>query len=138
MTTILICTVGGSHQPIVTAIKEQNPDFVLFVCTDKDPATGRPGSNSQITGAGNCIKASVQDDKPSLPNIPAQTGLTPEQYEICTTLSDDLDRIYADCTQALAKVLRRISRCGHHCRLYRGYQIDECGPDNGGTGIPGY
>ena len=107
MTTLLICTVGGSHQPIVTAIKDQNPDFVLFVCTDKDPATGRPGSNSQISGAGNCIKASVQDDKPSLPNIPAQTGLTPEQYEICTTLSDDLDRIYADCTQALAKVLRR-------------------------------
>lgn len=107
MTTILICTVGGSHQPIVTAIKEVRPDFVQFICTDKDPGTGRPGSNVQITGNGNCIKASNQDEKPSLPNIPSQTGLKPEQFEICLTLSDDLDCIYADCCQALAFLVQR-------------------------------
>ena len=78
MTTILICTVGGSHQPIVSAIKEQSPDHVVFICTDKDPATGRPGSIIQITGAGNCIRANPQDEKPTLPNIPAQTGLSAE------------------------------------------------------------
>lgn len=73
MTTILICTVGGSHQPIVSAIQEQQPQHVIFICTDKDPATGRPGSINQIEGKGNCIKANFNDDKPTLPNIPTQT-----------------------------------------------------------------
>lgn len=109
MPHILICTVGGSHQPIVTAIKEQRPDFVLFICTDKDPATGRPGSNSQVTGVGNCIKASLADEKPNLPNIPTQAGLTPEQYHICLTLSDDLDQIYLDCNLAIEAVVQRFS-----------------------------
>ncbi|MFI3157768.1 MAG: TIGR02710 family CRISPR-associated CARF protein [Methylococcaceae bacterium] len=107
MTNILICTVGGSHQPIVSAINEQRPDYVIFVCTGKDPATGRHGSSIQITGSGNCIKAQHLDDKPTLPNIPAQTGLTVEQHEVCCTLSDDLDRIYLDCSRAIDAALRR-------------------------------
>lgn len=107
MTKILICTVGGSHQPIVSAINEQHPDYVIFICTGKDPATGRPGSSSQITGAGNCIKAQFSDDKFNLPNIPAQTGLTAEQVEVCCTLSDDLDQIYLDCSKAIEAVLNR-------------------------------
>lgn len=104
MKTILICTVGGSHQPIVTAIKEQKPDYVLFICTDKDPATARAGSRTQIEGVGNCIKADPKDDKPSLPNIPVQTGLTAEQFSICTTVSDDLDQIYIDCLSVIDKL----------------------------------
>lgn len=109
MTHILICTVGGSHQPIVSAINEQRPDYVIFICTDKDPATGRPGSSIQITGTGNCIKAKPQDEKPTLPNIPAQTGLTAEQHEVCCTLSDDLGRIYLDCSNAIDAALRRFA-----------------------------
>lgn len=100
--TILICTVGGSHQPIVSAITENQPDYVVFICTDKDPATGRAGSNSQITGKGNCIKAHFADDKPSLPAIPIQAGLTTEQYQIICTPSDDLDQIYLACSQAIS------------------------------------
>jgi CRISPR-associated protein (TIGR02710 family) len=107
MTQILICTVGGSHQPIVSAINELRPDFVVFICTDKDPATGRAGSVSQIDGKGSCIKARPQDDKPSLPNIPSQTGLTAEQFQIAKTLSDDLDQIYLDCNQAIEAALLR-------------------------------
>ncbi len=107
MTTILICTVGGSHQPVVSAIKEQRPDYVIFICTGKDPATGRPGSSIQITGTGNCIKANPQDEKPTLPNIPTQSGLTTEQHEVCCTLSDDLDQIYLDCSNAIDAALRR-------------------------------
>jgi len=107
MTTILICTVGGSHQPIVTAIEKQHPDHVIFICTDKDPATGKAGSLSQIEGKGSCIKAQPADDKPTLPNIPAQTGLPPERYTICTTLSDDLDQIYQDCSTAIRATLSR-------------------------------
>jgi CRISPR-associated protein (TIGR02710 family) len=107
MTNILICTVGGSHQPIVSAINDQHPDYVVFICTDKDPATGRPGSNVQITGAGNCIKARPQDEKPTLPNIPTQTGLNPEQYQICLCHADDLDQIYLICREAINDALSR-------------------------------
>lgn len=107
MTQILICTVGGSHQPIISAINELRPDYVVFICTDKDPATQRAGSIVQIEGKGSCIKANQQDDKPTLPNIPAQTGLTAEQFESVTTLSDDLDQIYLDCNQAIEAVLLR-------------------------------
>jgi CRISPR-associated protein (TIGR02710 family) len=107
MTNILICTVGGSHQPIVTAINDQQPDYVIFICTDKDPATGRPGSNVQITGTGNCIKARPQDEKPTLPNIPAQTGLSPEQYQVCLCYADDLDQIYLTCGEAINDALNR-------------------------------
>ena len=107
MTNILICTVGGSHQPIVSAINEQQPDYVIFICTGKDPATGRPGSSIQINGTGNCIKANPQDEKPTLPNIPTQTGLTAEQIDMCCTLSDDLDRIYLDCSNTIDAALRR-------------------------------
>lgn len=107
MTQILICTVGGSHQPIVSAINDLRPDYVVFICTDKDPATGRAGSVSQIDGKGSCIKAHPADEKPSLPNIPAQTGLSTEQFQTVLTLSDDLDRIYLDCNQAIDSILLR-------------------------------
>ncbi|MBS3965074.1 MAG: TIGR02710 family CRISPR-associated protein [Methylomonas sp.] len=107
MTQILICTVGGSHQPIVSAINDMRPDYVVFVCTDKDPATGQPGSVIQIQGKGNCIKAQPKDDKPSLPNIPTQTGLADNQHDVVLTLSDHLDRIYLDCVAAIDDVGQR-------------------------------
>lgn len=92
---ILICTVGGSHQPIVTTINELRPDHVCFICTDKDPTTGQPGSRVQIEGKGNIIKASFQDKAPTLPNIPSQCGLNPEQYDLLIVPADDLDQAYA-------------------------------------------
>ena len=69
---ILLCTVGGSHQPIVTAIRESRPDHVCFICSGKDPGTGRAGSDVQVLGKGNIIKAKQEDPSPSLPNIPTQ------------------------------------------------------------------
>lgn len=107
MTQILICTVGGSHQPIVSAINDLRPDFVVFICTDKDPATNQPGSRVQIEGKGNCIKAHNSDANPTLPNIPTQTGLASEQYETVLTLSDNLDRTYLDCIAAIDGISRR-------------------------------
>ncbi|SEP63660.1 TIGR02710 family CRISPR-associated CARF protein [Nitrosomonas ureae] len=107
MTQILICTVGGSHQPIVSAINDLRPDFVVFICTDKDPATNQPGSRVQIEGKGNCIKEHNSDANPTLPNIPTQTGLASEQYETVLTLSDNLDRTYLDCIAAIDAISRR-------------------------------
>ncbi len=104
--TLLILTVGGSHQPVVKAITDLQPDYVVFVCTGKDPATGRPGSEIQIKGKGNCIKARPQDDKPSLPSIPGQTGLSEDRYQVIITASDDLDQIYLDCTRAIENLMK--------------------------------
>ncbi|QXP83825.1 TIGR02710 family CRISPR-associated CARF protein [Methylococcus sp. Mc7] len=98
---ILICTVGGSHQPILTAIRELNAHFVCFVCSDTDAATGRPGSSVQVTGRGAVIKAKPDDDKPTLSNIPVQAGLEAERYEVRLVPADDLDQVYNVCRQAL-------------------------------------
>ncbi|QWF71552.1 TIGR02710 family CRISPR-associated protein [Methylomonas paludis] len=105
--TILICTVGGSHQPIVSAINEVRPDHVVFICTDKDLASGQPGSKVQIIGVGNCIKAQFTDAKPTLPNIPTQTGLNTDQYQVCISIADDLDAIYQTCTVELQTLAQR-------------------------------
>lgn len=103
---ILLCTVGGSHEPILTALRQTTPDFTCFICTDRDPATGRPGSDGQILGKGSCIKARPSDEKPSLANIPTQAGLREDQYEVVHVPADDLDevfRILRDTIQSLGR-----------------------------------
>ncbi len=101
MNTTLICTVGGSHQPIVRAIETLQPGFVCFVCSEDDPATGNKGSYTQITGKGKIIKAHFGDEKPSLPNIPSQVGLAPDNFEILKVPADDFDAIYRTVTEWL-------------------------------------
>ncbi|MBF0502750.1 MAG: TIGR02710 family CRISPR-associated protein [Candidatus Riflebacteria bacterium] len=93
--SVMICTVGGSHQPIVKAITERKPSFVCFVCSAKDPETGNAGSDQQILGKGNVIKANHGDAKPTLPNIPTQTGLSETDFEIAIIPTDDLDGAFA-------------------------------------------
>ncbi|TVR57849.1 MAG: TIGR02710 family CRISPR-associated protein [Candidatus Competibacteraceae bacterium] len=91
---LLLCTVGGSHEPILTALRQTTPDFTCFICTDRDPATNRPGSDVQIVGPGSCIKARPSDEKPTLPNIPTQAGLREDQYEVVHVPADDLDEVF--------------------------------------------
>lgn len=107
MTTILICTVGGSHQPIVTTLHETRPDFVCFICTGRDLATGKPGSEVQIVGQGNIIKASPNDRSPTLPNIPTQAGLQADQYELCIVPADDLEEGVEVILRKLAELRER-------------------------------
>jgi hypothetical protein len=104
---VLICTVGGSHQPIVTAIREIRPLFVCFLCTGKDPTTGQPGSRGQIEGKDNIIKASPRDPTPSLANIPTQADLPQDRYQVRITPADDLDGVVAEARDAIAAVRRR-------------------------------
>lgn len=95
MRRVLICTVGGSHEPIIRAIESVRPDHVCFVCSDDDPATGSKGSYVQIIGKGAVIKASFRDEKPTLPNIPEQMDLTADSFSILKVIPDDLDDVYA-------------------------------------------
>ena len=89
--TVLLCTVGGSHQPILRAIEAAEPRYVCFFCTGKDPDSGKPGSEAQVNGKGKVIKASHNDDRPSLPNIPAQADLADDVFELMVVRADDLD-----------------------------------------------
>lgn len=98
---VLYLTVGGSHQPLVTAIRALRPQRVVFFCTDRDPATQRPGSRTQVEGKGLCIHAHPADEKPTLPNIPAQCGLAAEQFEVRTVPADDFDTAYREMYDAL-------------------------------------
>lgn len=106
--TVLLCTVGGSHQPILTAIKSNLPEYVCFFCTEKDPETGKPGSIDQIEGEGSVIKANPRDDpQPTLPNIPVQAGLDARRYESRIVPADDLDAACYEMRGAVAELDRR-------------------------------
>lgn len=118
-TNILICTVGGSHQPIVTAIREAAPAFVCFLCTDRDPVTGQLGSRVQVEGKGSIIKAHPKDEKPTLPNIPTQAGLKSEQYEVRVVPADDLDGVVSK-SVAIITGLRRLYPDGQFLADYTG------------------
>ena len=89
--TVLLCTVGGSHEPIVKSIRHTQPKFICFVCSEDDLATGQLGSALQIEGKGKFIKAKREDSKPTLPNIPTQLELTADSYEVIKIAADDLD-----------------------------------------------
>ena len=104
---ILLCTVGGSHQPIITAIRSTRPDYVCFFCTDRDLITKAPGSIDQVTGEGNVIKASYNDRSPTLPNIPTQAGLPDDQFEVKIVPADDLDGAYSVMRDAIAELAER-------------------------------
>ncbi|MDZ8054615.1 MAG: TIGR02710 family CRISPR-associated CARF protein [Aulosira sp. ZfuVER01] len=71
MAKILMITVGGSHQPIVTAISSLKPNRVVFICSD-----GSKGSKSQIIGEGKpCEVRRGNEVIEKLPNIPTQLNL---------------------------------------------------------------
>lgn len=106
---ILLCTVGGSHQPIIEAIRSTSPRYVCFFCTDRDPITNRPGSIEQVTGEGNVIKASYNDSKPTLPNISTQAGLHTDQFEVSIVPADDLDGTYSIMRDATAELAAKFS-----------------------------
>jgi hypothetical protein len=71
MPKILIVTVGGSFQPIITAIHSLQPDRVIFIASD-----GEKGSKSQVIGEGTpCEVRRGAEVIERLPNIPTQVEL---------------------------------------------------------------
>ena len=103
---ILLCTVGGSHEPILEAIRSSAPDYTCFFCTGRDPETGRPGSDVQITGKGKVIKVAAGDKKPTLPNIPTQAELSVGSYKAKIIPADDLDDAFSKISKTIADLVK--------------------------------
>jgi len=103
--TALVVTVGGSHEPIVAAIESVRPDFVLFVCSSDDPVTDNKGSYTQIQGEGKIIKAHLNDEKPTLKNIPSQLELDQDAYRVVLVDSDDIDQAYSIISDELQQMV---------------------------------
>ena len=107
--TILLCTVGGAHQPILEAIDSTSPSYVCFFCTDKDPVTQKPGTIGHVTGSGYVIKADYNETKPTLPNIPTQARLNNGEFETQIVPADDLDGAYLVMRNAIINLAARFS-----------------------------
>lgn len=107
-TRVFACTVGGSHQPILAALQVLRPVFTCFFCTDRDPATGRPGSRVQIDGRGEAVvRTNPADDRASLPAIPIQAGLPADSYEVLIVPADHFTRAARLMSEALASLEQR-------------------------------
>lgn len=103
--TVLICTVGGSHQPIVTSIQAYQPSFVHFLCSDDIGRT--KGSYWQVIGEGHVLKSRPDLSAPNLPNIAALTKLGPTQFCIHKIGDvDQLDTCYQAAMEAIAQARR--------------------------------
>ncbi len=116
MSTILALTVGGSCAPVITAVRDYQPDFVCFIVSGGDK-----GSRKTVDGPGNpcgdprkmkcpeCGKEVPLGD-PKGANILTQTGLTEGQYEILELPEpDDLAGCYAQVRTALMRLRETLS-----------------------------
>ncbi|MFN6559465.1 MAG: TIGR02710 family CRISPR-associated CARF protein [Nostoc sp. ChiSLP01] len=104
MVKVLFITVGGSYQPIITAIREIQPDRVVFLCSD-----GSKGSKSQVVGEGTpCEVRRGNEVIERLPNIPTQVGLgdrfQPDRDLILIQEPDDLSECYLQATPCIQKI----------------------------------
>jgi hypothetical protein len=89
--TILALTLGGSWQPIITAINTYQPDFVLFFAT-----SGTYGSIHLINGPGKPCE-DRENSKNNKANILTQTGLHETQYQIILiNQPDDLNECFME------------------------------------------
>jgi hypothetical protein len=75
--TILFCTVGGSRDPVVRAIKDHTPTYVVFVCSS-GPKSSRP----QVEG------------EDGTPGIAADAGLPSGGWEIVEVPPDNPDEVF--------------------------------------------
>jgi CRISPR-associated protein (TIGR02710 family) len=83
---ILVITVGGSPQPVITAIKERSPlpDRVVFLCSDDLPTS--KGSYTDVA------------------KIVAEAGLPPDRHAVeRIQFIDDLQECYTRARDALAQ-----------------------------------
>ncbi len=104
MSKILLVTVGGSFQPIVTSIRSLQPDRVIFIASD-----GERGSKSQVVGEGYpCEVRRGSEIIEKLPNIPTQVGLGDKFQRdrdlISISNPDQLSECYIRVTECIRKL----------------------------------
>ncbi len=104
MPKILLVTVGGSFQPIVTSICTLQPDRVIFIASDGDK-----GSKSQVISEGTpCEVRRGAEIIERLPNIPTQVELgdrfQPNRDLILIQNPDDLSECYLKIHQCISQL----------------------------------
>lgn len=94
--TVLVCTVGGSPEPIVKAIAAKTPDHVAFVCSDDvvwDDGQISPGSRHEVTKAG---------------GIAERAGLADARHQVvCVPHPDDPDGGFLVARKLLSELRQR-------------------------------
>ncbi len=85
---ILVCTVGGSADPLITAIRQTRPSRVVFVCSD-----GENSSRSKVEG----------ED-----GIAVAAGLGPGKWKIVEIPVDDPDAGFARIRNELVKLRKKL------------------------------
>ncbi len=105
MAKILLVTVGGSPQPIFTAIDTLQPDRTIFFCSD-----GAKGSKSLVIGTGKPCKIRQNDQSTlELPNIPTHAGLTNFQSDTDLVLIQNPDDL-AECYQWITETINALKQ----------------------------
>jgi CRISPR-associated protein (TIGR02710 family) len=105
---VLVCTVGGSHQPILTALNRRRWERVLFVCS-----AATPESRSSATMVTDAVEIAGSEARPAqrLDPIPVQAGLAAGDWEIIEVPPDDPDTAFSllvDRLRALHRDGRRV------------------------------
>lgn len=96
MSTILVVTVGGSCQPVITAITDYQPQHVYFIVS-----TGARGSRPTVDATGApCKGRTAAEDAPA---IVTQTALAESQYTVHEVSDPDS---LQDCYATAQAVLR--------------------------------
>lgn len=101
--TVLVCTVGGSPQPVASALRELRPAAVVFVCSD---GAGARSSRAQVE------EREILYDKDTNtlgPGLCHAEGC-PDQTQILLVPADNPDRTYALCLNLLGCVKRDYPR----------------------------
>lgn len=101
MSTILVITVGGSCQPIITAIRDFQPDFVLFFASG-----GARGSRLMVDGAGSPCSGEA--------SIVTQLELPADHYRVVELNDPDtLDICYKTVRAELNALINQYPNCRH-------------------------
>lgn len=103
MEKILIVSVGGSPEPILTACETLKPNRIIFFCS-KDRKEIK-GSQDQIIGEGKpCVIHRNTPKEEKLPNIPTQLKLEDNFDVIVVEDSDDFDECYRLLTEKVEEI----------------------------------
>jgi CRISPR-associated protein (TIGR02710 family) len=115
MHKILLVTVGGSPQPILTAIKTLKPDRVIFIGSD-----GAKGSKAQIIGKGTPCEIRRGEEVKKLPNIPTYLGLSNFQLDTDLVLIQNPDDL-SECYCLISSTIRTLQQDFPDCQILADY-----------------